>query len=1436
MLSVLITVMLAAAAATDSGELPRPIFYLPLDGSTTAAIAAGNAYARETTSPESILTLVETQRPKFYPGRVGRCYEVGDTPLVFPSKGNLSAREGAISFWLHPQFRGDDKNLYCIFFSAGPWGMLYKYRDQSSLTFATAKPSGDWYYDCGVGGIGGWGPGQAHHVAVCWSRQGNFRRLYVDGKLGRQAPFPFHKEFGDEPLVIGGGSQNYATNVAHARIEQVGIWDRPLDDRAVARLFALGKVGKPLLKMPAGSEAGVPESDVVKLPAPLPGGAAEANPPAWQQPTLTRQRLVLDGSWRFLPLEHAASNLPAVGWGTAKVPGFWTDRDNVCGSDGRPARGHWALRPLADYPLVCYLRTFTVEPRWQHQPAFLALDGVDGLAEVFLNGRLVGRLAAWEPEAYDVGDLLRFGQPNTLLIRLRARRECRSPGIYGSVALEIMPRAFIKDVAVDPSVDRGEIRFSCDAWHSGETAAGQLEFEIAAWAGDGPVEKRFRQEFQLSGRKSAGRELSAACQRIECTLPWRDARLWTYDDPALYGVRVRLYSGTTLLDQSPPVRFGFREFTRHGSELLLNGKPTHLRGHQLALSDANAVQRLKDFKAAGMNSFECLGPIAHTWYQGTPYRLAEYEQVLDYADRNGMVAVPLLPDLMQIRERIFEPRVAERFSQRLDKHIRRFGNHPSVCTWYMHFNLAGYHWYCAPSTWDGSYKPADATFQAKERFAMEAQRMTAALDRRPLFHHACGNFSDMFTGNIYLGPNCPLQEREEWPMRWAERRPFPLLACEHGMMLIPYWFRPRQFPLEVVYSGEPIFDEIAAIYLGRRAYQMLTPEVFQAYDLGGKPGHQRLHALIEQHRGYQEVKSLFARHSLRSWRTFGVSGIFFNAIAWDFKDAAERPLPVMQALARYFGDTDLYIAGPGNDWPSKDHAFFSGETIRKQVVLLNDLTRDLPCRLAWRVQDAAGAAYASGQIETIAQAGAARMCPLEFSAPQVVRRTLLRLTVEPLSAAVSPFRPDELVIEVFPRPGPATVAGKILLYDPLGDTAAMLSRAGVHTQPLTGDADLQTASLLIVGRKSYGPALLTLARRIGLERAVADGLNLLVLEQTAAKVLGLRLHEQSQRQVFVACPGHKLLAGLAPEDFINLRGQSDLIDAYPDAPPGTEHGWPARCFKWGNRGITATCVYTKPHYAPVVPILESGYDLTDSPLLEAAIDRGRVVLCQVDVTPRYGTDPVATRLVDNILRELAVRGTEPLLPCACTGPSARAWVRPFGVEPATFDGHAKSLIVVGTEPLAGAEKKSLLAAVAQGATALLLPGSLLAADVGESTTPRRCFLARPGGDPLLAGVSDADLYLKAWTELPAVAVENGWQALAEPAVVARKPFGRGQIVACLLDPAHCGEHGRIKTLRLWNVLLANLHARRSIEGGFLQPKMRLYEANTWEEMPPYMNW
>ena len=317
---------------------------------------------------------------------------------------------------------------------------------------------------------------------------------------------------------------------------------------------------------------------------------------------------------------------------------------------------------------------------------------------------------------------------------------------------------------------------------------------------------------------------------MACVFAWPDAHLWTYDDPFLYQLSVRLTVAGKLVHAAPAVRFGFREFAVRGSEFLLNGTPTHLRGHQIDLGWADQMERLKELKAAGMNSFEFSGPKSHTWYGPHPYRLAAFEAALDYADEHGLIAIPILPDAIQLKERIFEPEVARLYRQRLDKYLRRIGNHASICLWFMHFNLAGYHWYIAPTKIDGSYKPDNQAFLTKERYAVEAQRLAQEADSRPLYHHACGNFGDIFSLNCYIGPTCPLQEREEWPARWAEKRPFPLLACEHGLMLVPYWFRPRKFPLSEVYADEPIFDELTAKYLGRRAYDLLTPAtITEAY-------------------------------------------------------------------------------------------------------------------------------------------------------------------------------------------------------------------------------------------------------------------------------------------------------------------------------------------------------------------------------------------------------------------------------------------------------------------------------------------------------------------------------------------------------------------------------------------------------------------------------
>ncbi len=947
--------------------------------------------------------------------------------------------------------------------------------------------------------------------------------------------------------------------------------------------------------------------------------------------------------------------------------------------------------------------------------------------------------------------------------------------------------------------------------------------------------KRVSNAFRLPTSNRGAAAVSTQTVRVECSFPWSDARLWTYDDPALYQVRARLHVGSAVADEFPPVSFGFREFTVRGADFYLNGKPTHLRGHQISLSWHNQIPRMEELKQVGMNCFQLGGPIGADWYSGHPYQIEPFEKMLDYADHHGLIALPGLPDLMVIRNAIFDPEVARPYRQRLEKHIRRWGNHPSICLWFMHFNLANYLWYVAPSKLSG-YKPSNPDFLAKERFALEAQRLAQSLDPRPVYHHACGNFGDIFSTNCYLGPNIPLQEREEWPSRWAEKRPFPLVLCETCLMVICNWYRPREFPLEAVYSGEPLFDEITAQYLGRRAYRLLSPELFDRYDMSKQSSRQRLHGIIEHHPGYQEVKARVARYSLRSWRTFGLSGIDFNAENWDYRDSATgRPLPVMKAVARYFADTDLYLGGPGSDWPSKDHAFFSGEKVCKQAILLNDLTRDLPVALRWQLTDRAGKSAAAGQIEATARAGVPAMYPIQFTAPQVSQREEFQLEIQPVDSA-APFRPERFDLQVFPRPA-AAVTGKVLVFDPAGETAQMLARAGVTAEPLGTQSDLQQAAVVVVGKRAYGPEFCRLAAKIRLLRAIHHGLNLLIFEQVTPDVLGLKLTERSPRDVFIAAAGHPLLAGLRPEDLVNLRGQSDLTEAYPEVTPGTEKVWPERGYKWGNRGVTATFVYRKPHYAPLRSLLECGFDLVDSPLLEGQLGSGRILLCQVDVTSRYGADPVSTRLVNQTLSWVGRRGDASSRCSACVGDSAKRFMAKFGVVCGEFDRKSDGVIVVGKEAVSPETAAAIEAAVQGGATALLLPGSPLDARFGLKTKSQRLFIGRVGNDPLLAGLNDGDLYLKAWTELPVACEQNGWQVLAGPGIVARKVQGRGRLVACQIDPENLGvTRGRIKTLRFWNVLLANLDLPRAAFTEELQPAVAFYEDNPWEEIPRFRSW
>ncbi|MCC7492959.1 MAG: hypothetical protein IT204_11445 [Fimbriimonadaceae bacterium] len=1393
-----------------AAAVPEPRFYLPFEGTTTAAVAGGSPrpVRREVGQTDPALDYLAALADRFVEGPVGRGFDVGEQPLAYPLAGNFRPDEGTCACWVRPAWRGDNLNLYSTLFGAGDWGMVYKYLNQSSITFATAKPDRDLFYDCGGGDLRGWQPGQWHHLAVTWSRAAAARTLWIDGRPTARGPFGFHKPASSGNFQVGAGCVQYPDPVAHAAFDEFALWDQPLDAAALAEVYRRGQQGQRLwdgaLPPPPG-----------RVSAPPVGQSAVG--PADSAPQVTahgpRQVVDLSGWWRWRPSPDEATALPAGGWGRAKVPGYWTTPAETVAPDGLPARGRFGELPLSECGAACYQRDFRVDPAWRGQLVLLQLGGVDGLAWIYLNDHLLGLLPGWEPERYDLTPHLRDDRPNTLSIVLRTRGGSRAAGIYGAVELLVAPGPLLLDTTVQPRVATAEVEFTADLY---APQAGRLVWQLQA--SDDAGERRWEQPVSVAAAPASG-PVSATAQRLTARLPWPAARRWSVEDPHLYQLRSSLAVGGRAVDALPPRRVGYRELRQVGGGFELNGVPFHLRGHQIDLAWPNQFARVQELRAAGLNGLELSGPIASEWSRGIPWQDDLYRRILNYCDEQGLVAAPLLPDSVLLRERIFEPAVNARFARRIEQFARTYGHHASIGLWYQHFNLAGYYWYLAPSKIDGRYRPDDANFAATERFALEAERLARQADGRAVYHHACGNFGSQITANIYLGPNTPTQEREEWLSGWSAQRTKPYLAVEHCCWLIPYWFRPRTFPLSVVYAGEPIFDELAAQQVGPDAYRSLTPELFELYDLDRAPRGSRTRALIARHPGYQAVKAEVARRSLRAWRTWEVPAVIFNAENWDFLDNAGRALPMQQALADYCGDLDLYLAGPGDDWPSKDHSFDAGESITKQVVLLNDLSVDRPLTLRWTVQTAAGQTIASGQLDAVAQAGRPTKVPLTFRAPAVTARTALTLRVTPSDAR---FRESSLALQVFPPAPPLRLPAGTLLYDPPGDTTRLLQAAHAVAAPLTAASVLTDVPLVLVGRGAWDASFEALARQLRLAEAVAAGTQVVVFEQRSGRPAGLTLTETSTRDAWPVDPTHPLLSGLAAVDWHDLRGASDVLPPYPDAPPESRRTWPARGFKWGNRGIVATYVYHRPQRIPFVALLSCGFDLNQSPLLEAVHGRGRVTLCQVDLTNRYGRDPVSTRLLQNLLAPRPPATTQPVRPL---GPLAAELVQRYGLQTAADAG----LWLVSPDAAAAG---SLEGAASAGSTVLLLPGwSTPLAGLQQSAA--RWFQASPTATPW-PGLSGGELFVKAWTSTAAAQPAGGWTVHLQPGLLASKPLGAGRLALCQVPLAATNPRAAAKLQRTWNLVLSGLHAARA--GDPLLPAAPEPAPVEGETLPPYIDW
>ena len=467
----------------------------------------------------------------------------------------------------------------------------------------------------------------------------------------------------------------------------------------------------------------------------------------------------------------------------------------------------------------------------------------------------------------------------------------------------------------------------------------------------------------------------------------------------------------------------------------------------------------------------------------------------------------------------------------------------------------------------------------------------------------------------------------------------------------------------------------------------------------------------------------------------------------------------------------------------------------------------------------AGKVIATGSPSTTVEPGGILKLPIALTAPEVAERTeaLLKLEVYRDGFADST---DNLAIQIFPKHRPVKFRNiSAGLYDPVGKTAAMLRKAGFPFHSVSNLEEALNYRLLIIGQHALGNHIPEFLQQLENSGEIQRGRKILFFEQKECNLGNFVFESPSYRNAFIRRPDSLLVRGLKDEDFHDWRGASDTVPAFVLSQEHSPH-YPRSKWKCGNGGIVAGNVIRKPSYGNFTTIVDCGFNLMFAALMELRMKHGLVLFCQLDVTSRYGKDPVATRLVDNMLTEMG----KPNLPIptqkvAYLGDSQNIrLLQRMGMQFDILKGKSRwelnrnyQVIILGKNILSEAGKKEFQNAFSQKFHYLYiaLPGAPLNL-LPVKLKNRRISLFRasvPKQDPTFAGIPDDDLYLREARELPVLDNPQKWMVTTDPALFGRYDFPYGAVVVMNLSPDQVEESCwlREKVSRVWNTIFNNLN-------------------------------
>ena len=1036
---------------------------------------------------------------------------------------------------------------------------------------------------------------------------------------------------------------------------------------------------------------------------------------AWHEGTPTRDRICINGLWRWQPAQADAAAVPAGDWGYFKVPGCWPGNgDGYMQYDSQTvfANPAWAQINMRELQAAWYERTFTVPADWTGRRVAVTTDYLNSWARVYIDGKPVG-LMRYPTGDVDLTAACKPGQTHTLAMLVvaaplkavmlsfgdtNAPKEVKGSvarrGLCGDVYLVGTPAgARIEDVKVDTSVRKWQITFNTAL----DALAPGVAYRLQA-----AITDHGKPVVELTSDPFTSADLKDGVYRF--THDWHPAELWDTITPQnQYDVQVSLIDDSPsalgaggprgkLFDAALPVRFGFREFRIQGRDFYLNGTRIYLSSEPLCSAQIGAASATYDRALDSMKRLRSFGInyVNAEDYSCAPGSTLSLTEILRAADDCGMLFGLTMPEFGNYDWKAPDAEKTNGYAALAAFWVRVAEDHPSVVFYPTSHNATGYFDENDPDKIEGRPTDRPDWDNSGLKNAMRAQAIVNRLDpTRIVYHHAGGDIGDVYSLNFYTNFT-PIQELSEWFEHWAAVGEKPFYTCEYAIpgnidwTMYRGWYNGERFFGNSAVQWQMASSEWNSQFLGDKAFQSSSAEKRDlSWEAGKLQAGQTYHfwdfPVPPDSRTFTEhypVYAMYITDNYRAFRTLGVSAttvgeynLFwalrpgadtgrqdlktdwdklqqpgcspdtiagqFDSMAFAYKASDWAPTLAGQAVLRNNMPLLAYIGGKKDAFTEKGHNFLPGETVRKQLIIVNNSRLTQTCDCSWSLAlpveaERDGGRSLRGSRQVVVKTGDQARMPLELALPNMLKPGAYKIEATVKFSDGEP-QSDSFTINVMAPPTAPHVTAKVALFDPNGETKALLDKMGVHYQAVDANADLSGCDVLVVGKEALsldGPAP-DISR-------VRDGRRVVIFEQTSPvleKRFGFRTLEYGLRNVFERVPDSPLLAGLGEAELHDWRGTATLTRPRINFPPPKWSAWDgAPVVEWagltvpqawrvGSRGNVCSVLIEKPACGDFLPILDGGFSLQYSPLMLYREGKGMVLFCEMDVTGRTNGPP-----------------------------------------------------------------------------------------------------------------------------------------------------------------------------------------------------------------------